>query len=199
MVLKLEVFDTGPAPSAKGTTVVLDTLALEEAKLSAYDTGYRAGWEDAAAAQSDDQSRIGADLARNLQALSFTYHEARQHVLRALEPLLSGVVDRIVPETARGALAPMILDTLRPLARDAAEPPVSLVINPAVRSAVEALLERATAPPIVIVEEATLGEGQAYLRFDASEVRVDLDEAAARIAAAVHEFFALNRQESQNG
>jgi flagellar assembly protein FliH len=199
MALKLEIFDTGTSASARGETVVLDTLALEEAKLAAYDAGYRAGWDDAAAAQSDDQARIGADLARNLQALSFTYHEARQHVLRALEPLLAGIVDRILPQTAHAALAPMILDTLRPIAAEVSEPPVSVVINPAARPAVAALLDRATAPPVRIVEEPTLGEGQAYLRFDAAEIRIDLDEAAARISAAVHDFFALNRQESQNG
>ena len=56
MALKLEVFDTEEKP-AKTQTVILDRVALEDEKLASYDTGYRAGWEDANAAQSDDQSR----------------------------------------------------------------------------------------------------------------------------------------------
>lgn len=82
MVLRLEIFESDE-PGGPAETVVLDTSALEEARLASYDSGYAAGWEDATAAQSGDQSRIRAELARNLQALSFTYQEARSHVLRA--------------------------------------------------------------------------------------------------------------------
>ena len=46
MALKLEVFETANR-STRSDTVILDVLALEEAKLSSYDAGYTAGWEDA--------------------------------------------------------------------------------------------------------------------------------------------------------
>ena len=85
MPLKLEVFEIETKPT-RAQTVVLDRVALEDEKLAAYDTGYRAGWDDANAAQSDDQTRMKADLARNLQTLGFTYHEARTHILKALWP-----------------------------------------------------------------------------------------------------------------
>ena len=192
MPLKLEVFETDERRNGRSDTVVLDPLALEEAKLAAYDTGYQAGWDDAAAAQSDDQGRIKADLARNLQLLSFTYHEARQHILHALDPLLTSMVERVLPDTAKAALAPMILETLRPLALAASEPPVTLVLNPAARPAVQALLDANPSLPVTLMDEPTLGEGTAYLRFQSGETQIDLDDAVARIARAVHDFFALN-------
>ncbi len=197
MPLKLEVFETDERRNGRSDTVVLDTLALEEAKLAAYDTGYQAGWDDAAAAQSDDQGRIKADLARNLQLLSFTYHEARQHILHALDPLLTSMVERVLPDTAKAALAPMILETLRPLALAASEPPVTLVLNPAARPAVQALLDANPSLPVTLLDEPTLGEGTAYLRFQSGETQIDLDDAVARIARAVHDFFALNGAANQ--
>lgn len=199
MALKLEVFETEEKPAGRAETLVMDTLALEEAKLASYDTGYQAGWEDAVSAGSDDQTRMRADLARNLQSLSFTYHESRQHVLRALQPLLAGIVERILPQMARASLAPMILETLRPLAEGVASPPVTLVLNPAARPAVEALLEQDPGLPIVLQDEPTLGEGQAYLRFQGGETQIDLDDAVKRIAAAVHDFFALTGKDPSHG
>lgn len=190
MVLRLEVFETNEGRDA-ARTVVLDTLSLEEAKLTAYDSGYTAGWEDAVAAQSDDQARIGADLARSLQILGFTFHEARTHVLRALKPLLQEMVGRLLPELARETLAPIVLDVLMPLAESMADAPVALVLNPRARAAVEALLAQATGMPLTIVEEPSLGEGQVYLRLGSAEIQIDLDRATAEITAAVRGFFEL--------
>jgi flagellar biosynthesis/type III secretory pathway protein FliH len=196
MGLKLEVFESEGKQPGKADLVMLDTLALEEAKLASYDSGYQAGWEDAADAQSTDQGRIRADLARNLQGLSFTYHEARQHILKALDPLLTTIVERILPGTAKSTLAPMILEVLRPIAQKVSAPPITIVLHPIARPAVEALLEQDAGLPVVLQEEETLGEGTAYIRFQGGETQVDLDDAVARISRAVQDFFALNRAPS---
>ena len=198
MTLKLEVFEEGGKP-AKTQTVVLDRLALEDEKLASYDKGFQAGWEDAVAAQTADQSRLRADLARNLQTLAFTYHEARSHILKALEPLVLQIVGGLLPEIARASLAPIVLETLMPLAEGLGEAPVMLVVHPAARPAIEKLLEQVTGLPLVIEEEPTLGEGQVYLKLGASEAHVDLDRAIADIAAAVRGFFALPAKDRPNG
>lgn len=191
--LRLEVFEVASEPAR--TTVVTDLSAMEEARLAAYEQGFTAGWDDAVAAQADNQTLLGAEIAKNLQELSFTYQEARGHVLRAIEPLLAQMAERVLPDMARAVLAPMIVETLRPMATALADTPVTLVISPAARPAVEALIERAGALPVTIETETTLGEGQAQLRFGASETRIDLDRAVTDIAAAVRGFFDLNLTE----
>ena len=192
MVLRLEVFDSDAASRNQGTdTVILDTEALEEARLAAYESGYTAGWEDAAAAQSDDSARMTSEVARNLQSLSFTYHEARVHVLKAIEPLLAELVGRVLPAVARESLAPLVLETLMPLAEGMAETPVSLVLNPQARLGVESLLESMDDLPVTLVEEPTLGEGQVYVKLGDVEREIDLDRAVGEILAAVRGFFEL--------
>jgi flagellar biosynthesis/type III secretory pathway protein FliH len=198
MPLKLEVFETEEKPT-RAQTVVLDRVALEDEKLASYDSGYRAGWEDANASHSDDQANMRADLARNLQTLGFTYHEARSHILKAIEPLMLQVVGRLLPEIARETLAPFVLETLMPIAEGLGDAPVKLVLNPASRAAVEALLDQATGLPVVIEEEPTLGEGQVYIKLGAVEAEVDLDQATADIAAAVRGFFELPGKDRPNG
>jgi flagellar assembly protein FliH len=134
-----------------------------------------------------------------MQALSFTFHEARTHVLRALAPLLEEMTGRLLPELAREALAPLVLEALMPLAEKLSEAPVTIVLNPAARPAVEALLEQATALPFTLLDEPSLGEGQVYLRLGDTETRLDLDRATAEITAAVRGFFELTQQERKHG
>lgn len=195
--LRLEVFETDTQSATD--PIVTDQEALEEARLAAYEQGYGAGWEDASSAQSDDQARMRADLAHNLQGLGFTFHEARVHVLRAMEPLLTDMVARVLPQAARAALAPLIVETLLPLAAAAAEAPVLLVFNPAAREAIEAVVDQHAGLPMLLSEEPTLGEGQVYLRLGEVETRIDLDAAIGQIAAATRDFFQLSRKEVPHG
>lgn len=191
--LRLEVFGQDIGTSE---TLVIEAAAMEEARLASFEAGYAAGWEDAMAAQKDEQSGMSADLARNLQALSFTYHEARAHVLAALQPFLVALVSRVLPETARANLAPMVAEALRPLAELAAGAPVTIELNPAARPAIEALLVGRMGPPVRLVEEPTLGEGQVYLRLADREDHVNLDHVTESIRTVVTGFF-HSAQETQ--
>lgn len=189
--LRLEVFDTAPAPDGSIQPLV-EAAAVEEAKVASFEQGYSAGWDDAVSAQQGDQTRIRADLARNLQSLSFTFQDARSHVLQAIRPLILQMVERLLPEVAREALAPTVLEAVMPLAEGLADAPLTLVLNPTVRQQVEDLVSRATGLPMTIDEEPTMPEGQVYVRFGTAETKVDLTQVTTDIAIAVRTFFNLH-------
>ncbi|OYX22068.1 MAG: flagellar biosynthesis protein [Rhodobacterales bacterium 32-66-9] len=188
--LRLEAFDTLAAADGSIQPLV-EATAVEEAKVASFEQGYSAGWDDAVAAQNGDQTRIRADLARNLQSLAFTFQDARSHVLQAIRPLILEMVNRLLPEVAREALAPTVLEALTPMADELADAPLTLVLNPAVRGQVEDLVAQATGLPMVIEEEPSLPEGQVYIRFGSIETKVDLSQVTADIAIAVRAFFNL--------
>lgn len=194
--LKLEVFETDTADS---DAVLIENAQLEELRLEAFEQGYKAGWDDAAAASAQEQAKISADLSRNLQALSFTYHEARTGVLRAVGPLMIDISAKLLPEVAAESLAPMIAERLAPLIEAQAEVPVSILINPASRGAVAALVEEQTMLPLTLIDEPTLGEGQAALCFGAAEERIDLDGTIAAIRLALAEYFTQSQEERADG
>ncbi|NEX46181.1 flagellar biosynthesis protein [Pseudotabrizicola algicola] len=196
--LKLEVFEP-PAPKGRSQTVVMDSAAVEEARLQSYESGYAAGWEDATAATQDDQARISSELANNLQQMAFTFQEARAHMLKSVQPVLTQLCTQLLPPLAREVLAPVVLDTIMPHIDDLVDQPVHVVLNPAARPAVERLLSQAAGLPLVIVAEPTLGEGQAYLRLGEVEHRVDLDHAVAELTRAVHDFFEYSEKDTGHG
>lgn len=196
--LKLEVFESA-SDRGRAQTVVMDSGAMEEARLKSYDSGYAAGWEDATAATRDDQARIGSELANNLQHMAFTFQEASAHIRKSVQPVLIQLCTQLLPPLAREVLSPVVLDTLMPLIDDLAEAPVHVVLNPVARPAVERFLSQAAGLPLVIVEEPTLGEGQVYLRLGEVEHRVDLDLAVAQMTRAVHDFFEYSEKDGTDG
>ncbi|PQO23413.1 flagellar biosynthesis protein [Rhodobacteraceae bacterium WD3A24] len=196
--LKLEEFDDDAARGAD-ETVMLSNDTLEELRLTAFEQGYKAGWDDAVRAEGEEQTRIRADLARNLQDLSFTYEEARAKILRALTPLLREMSARILPELARKTLGETIAETLRPVAERETEIGIEIAVNPEARPAVEHALSQATLPQFSIIEEPALDPGQARLRFGERETEIDLDRVIAEIDAAVTEFFHADEEMRDHG
>lgn len=172
---------------------------LEKARLEGYEAGYKAGWDDAARTETDDQSRIGAEFARNLQDLGFTFHEARSHVMQALEPLLSGMVERVLPRLVSETIGQTVVEELLPLAANAADTPIEVVVSPASRPALETLLADAASVPLVVIEEPTLAEGQVFLRSGKTERHIDFTSAVDRIGAAIEGLYELNEKAFQNG
>ena len=196
--LRLEVFDNLCADHGTANPPV-EASAAEDGQIAAYEQGYSAGWEDATAAHEADQNRISSDLARNLHSLAFTFQDARSHILEAMRPLITEITTRVLPEVAREAIAPTVLDALMPMTEALADTPIVLVVNPAMRGRIEELTSHAVALPIVINEEPTLSEGQVYLRLGLVETKVDLTQAVADITAAVRAYFSMSNKEPSDG
>lgn len=185
--LVLPIFD---APDiSEVADFIPGTAAGEEARLAAYETGYKAGWDDAAEAEANAQGRIRADLARNLQEMSFTYHEARGAVLKQIEPLMHGIVTRVLPELARDTLGQTVTERLLPLARVSAEVPVQLLCNPAEEDILTEALGDQQLLPLEIGTDPLLAEGQVHLKFGQVEEMIDLSGAIKSISGAVGAFF----------
>ncbi|MCF8483759.1 MAG: flagellar biosynthesis protein [Rhodobacteraceae bacterium] len=197
-LLKLEVFEH-PHPVIAGQTIVMQVSEIEDTRLQAYEGGYTAGWEDAAAAAALDQERITSELANNLQRLAFSFQEARSHVLKSVQPVITHLATQLLPQLAQEVLAPVVLDTVMPLIDELADTPIKVVLNPSARDAVERLLAQAAGLPLLIEEEPTLGEGQVYLRLGDTEHRIDLDQAVRDITTAVHDFFDYSEKDTRDG
>lgn len=193
---QLEAFD--PAP-VSDDILRLSMTEFEDARLAAFEQGYSAGWEDAIAAQDREILKLRADLGRNLQQMAFTYHEARVHILRTLQPLLQQIVTKVLPVIAQGSLGPILLEQLEPLAAALAEAPVTVAVNPASRRTVEALLSERLSLPLVYAEDKTLSEGQAELRMGETEARIDIDGVIAAIAGAMAAYFQIESEVPPDG
>lgn len=172
---------------------------LAVARAEGFDEGYRAGRNAALAEAERDQARIGAEFARSLQDLGFTYHEARAHVTRAVEPLIAEMLETFFPAQMREALGHTILQELVALAEAAADAPVGVSVAPPDADRMRALLGEETPVPLRIVEDATLASGQAYLRLGETERMIDLAGVIARTRTALEAVSDLNERSLAHG
>lgn len=194
----LECFDSSNPITA--VSLISSEMVFEEEMLQSFDRGYKDGWDDAAKAHAEEQSSISAELAGNLQSLSFTYHEARGSVLSEMEGILKGLVSRILPETMVHSLGAMIVEHVRRAADEASEVDVEVIVCPENALRVTDLIEGMIAPPLTVIEEASLGEGQAFIRLGGAEQKIDLEAVLQGLSEAVTDFFEPPEQsEVSNG
>jgi flagellar assembly protein FliH len=176
-----------------------DPAEIEARRLEAFEEGYRAGWDDAVKAQADDATKLSSTFAQHLGDLSFTYQEAYASVMGAVAPLMDEMVQKLLPELARQHLGGHIADQLTALARDIGRSDVVIAVAPGRREAVEPLIEGDFAFPVRVVEDDTLGDDQADIRFGETERQIDLGDMLNTFTEAVEGFAEENGRKIANG
>lgn len=193
MARLLQLEDFAPAgPDLAEAFAPPPAVLGEEQRLAAFEEGYRAGWDDAAAAQSEEQTQISSDFAGNLRDLAFTFHEARGHVLAGIRPLIEDVVAKLLPEIARQSLPHLVSEELSAMLEQGADKPVRLLVAAGDRAAIEAIVPGEVGFPLQIVEEPSLAQGQVWLRLGERESAIDVSGAVEAIAARIADFFSLS-------
>lgn len=190
--LRLEVFETLDIPD--GPALMMPDQ-IEDIRLNAYERGYRAGWEDGGVQTDAQAATRRLAIERQMERLDFTYHDARGHILSALEPLLAAVIGTVLPAAARAAIVPLVVETLMPLAHVAATHPIRLSVGPGGRVGFSGAFDGLVMPPIEIVEDPQLHDTQAEFVFGATETRIDLSHAADAAARALARFYQIATEE----
>lgn len=177
----------------------VDAKTFEAKRLESFEEGYRAGWDDAARAQSEDSTRLTSALTQQLSDLSFTYQEAFGAATRAVLPLIEDMVNTLLPALARESIGAHLVSQLSEMAEQIGDTPVEIAVAPGRAEAVAPLLEQDFAFPIRVVEDASLAEEQADIRFAEIERQIDLTDTLAGVKAAVEGFAEQSRRKIANG
>jgi flagellar assembly protein FliH len=182
----VEDFGAGLAPPAE--TPLPGPAPAPPAAGEEYERGYQAGWDDCDRQADEARQAIGAELARNLQELGFTFHEARAHVLSGVEPLLTAMVEKILPRIAAATLGASIVEELTAMTEALGDLPVTILVAPASHDLVAGLLAAETALPFTLTVEETLTDQQVFFRLGEHERQLDLGDVTERIAARLAAF-----------
>lgn len=172
---------------------------LETERLASFDKGYKAGWDDATLSAEREAARASEEATARLQDLGFTFHEARAHVMRAMTPLLEGIMTQMLPRLVNETLGARILEELAPLTEAAGGTPVDLLVAPGEAEHLHGLLERVTALPMTIIEDDAIEPGQLFLRLGVVEREIDLSEVADRMVRALSALDTINKDTLSHG
>ncbi|WP_208348153.1 ABC transporter ATP-binding protein [Pseudaestuariivita rosea] len=195
MTALLELEDFGvPEPQPN----VVSETELEEAKLDAFENGYKAGWADAEKSADDARTRITAEFAQNLQDLSFTYHEARSHILKTLEPVFREMTAAVLPKIAQDSLLPMIVDQIMKAANGTVDAPMHIAVAEENLPQLESMIPETQPFPLTVFADASLSVGQAFIQHGSTAQHIDMDHTTHKIRQLVEDFFTLSQEDTQN-
>ena len=172
---------------------------LEDMQLASFDTGYQAGWDDALKAHEQDASQAASGIAQNLQDMSFTHQEAYLKLSTAMKPLLSLIVDKLLPQVAHQVVGIHILDQLSDLMDSHADTALEIAVCPDNLDDLQAILADIVRIPFTLSPDPTLGKGQAYLRIGTSEQEINLEAVLSGISEALEAFFEQTKEEISDG
>jgi len=185
----------GPDPIGGQMAPSDATDAIEAARLEAYEEGYKAGWDDAIGANTAEQLQLAADFSQNLRDLAFTYHEAVNHVTQTLGSILEGMLEHFLPEAARLALGPKVLETIADLPLSSETMPLGIAVAPENLRVMEKIVTQSDHKEIDVFTDKDLGPGQVFLRFGHQEVALDFDALLGDLRAALSATFSRSDEE----
>lgn len=176
----------------------LSDEALEEERLTAFENGYSAGWEDAVQAQTQDKSRLDEALCKTLEDQSFTYHEALAHMSLSLEPMFESLVSTVLPDTIDLGFSQRLTEELQKMAMQQMAQPAMLVVPPGMSETLNPILAREFSIPVQLIEEPSMEKNQASLRVGVAEQEVDCSHLLPAIADALEAFLNQSKEKRQN-
>jgi flagellar assembly protein FliH len=190
--------DFGPQTLNNGAYVITDD-ALEEARLASFESGYQAGWDDASAAHAAEQAHISTDFAQNLRALTSTYQDAYRHILEKLQPLLTQMVETILPNVAHDTLGNWVVFEMMKIAESHPNQKIDLIVSPESRAKLEGINIGSHSNLIHIMEDDTLNNGQVFFKYGNRERMIDLDRLLDEVKSLIHRFTKEFERKNTNG
>ncbi len=177
--------------TASANVIVVTDVDLEEQKLTSYEVGYQAGWDDSLSSNRDAGRQVSADLVQNMRDLSMTYHEAHGALMGDLRAMLTQIVTTVLPALSQQTLAPRIVEIIEEGMRQRVHSPVLLTAAPGDCGLLSPLLKKIEGDiKVELKSDETLADGQVRLRFgQRSEQELDTQALIRGIQQAVHAFF----------
>ncbi|MEO9820401.1 MAG: hypothetical protein ABJ370_21810 [Paracoccaceae bacterium] len=169
--------------------------AVEDEKLQSFEDGYKAGWDDAVNAQSQARDHIDSDFAKNLQEISFGFHEARAALNKELGEILEPFFVGLLPVVAHETLVPKVVESVQHLARQIADRPIEVAVSPSRMVTMQSAFEEQIQEPFIVTPDEGLEKDQIFIRVGAAEKAIDLETWNAEIRSMISNHLKFSKKE----
>lgn len=170
-----------------------------EAGLSFFEDGYKAGWDDALAANETDPAWAASQISQCLQDMAFTHREAYVSLNSAIKPLIEKIIEKLLPEMARKTMGAHIFGEISKLMDLRSENSVEITVAPENLDSCREIFESLAGVPFTLGPDPSLSTGQAYLRVNQTEREINLSAVLNGIDEALVAFYEQTKEKIKNG
>lgn len=164
---------------------------------AAFDDGYKCGWQDGVDSINDRDKELREDLSSALQEVNFTYFEARQHVMKSVQPVLQAMVELVLPSLLAQSLGAQVVELLGAMANKS-EPAITIACAADTEEMLKELIEASITFPVSLEVEPTLTTSQVVLHLNDGQTRIDFDATLEALRECVASFFDTSEIEEEN-
>lgn len=169
----LETFEATKLADAQASSDTHDP-SVEDVRAAAFEAGYASGWDDARSADDQARKRVQAEFERNVEAISFTYHEAVDRVRGELKNFIDALLTEFLPDILPIALREHIRAELLSISDSQTELSIEIVMAPNCAELVAELMESEFVAGIDLVEDKSLASNQVFVRIAEHEKEINL-------------------------
>lgn len=165
-----------------------DAVAQEPSQNQHYQSGYDDGHAAGLQAAHEEIAALSEQFVQTLNDVDFTYAEARKQVFDSLIPLMTEVVEKVLPHCVTNGFSNQIVDLLIQTAAKQTGTAITLQVHPSQHAAV-AEASQNIAAEVIVQSDPTLSEYAARIKNGDAEQILDMDTvltAISEILGAVH-------------
>ena len=185
----------GDQKPPKQTPTTESREAVEDEKLQSFEDGYKAGWEDAVSAQSQTRDHIDSEFAKNLQEISFSFHEARAALKKELGEVLEPIFLKLLPIISHETLVPKVIENIQDLTNQVSDCPIEVAVSPNRMVTMQSAFEDKIQEPFTVLPDEGLGKDQVFIRVGAIERGIDLETWNADICSLISSHLKISEKE----
>lgn len=184
-----DLFEDFDAHSNADTSVpTMSDDELADIRLTAFEKGYVAGWEDALKNQETENSRVSDGMAQRLEDISFTFYEARDQFAKCSGEILRLISKKLLPHILHGTLGQHILQEMESILDSGAPDSLTIFVPKGFEKKLQSLLKLDLPMSLYIEEDISLLDDQIVLRVGDIEREINIARSINSMLNAVDTF-----------
>ena len=194
----LETFELASVTDPQAPNNAPDPKA-EDIRAVAFEAGYASGWDDAKSADDQARKRVQAEFERNVEAISFTYHEAVDRVRSELKEFVDALLLEFLPEILPIALREHLRAELLSIAESQTNLPIEIVMSPNCSELVLEFIGEELAAGIEVIKDASLASNQIFVRIAENEKEINLTPLVSELKFQLSAMSELQNEAPKHG
>ena len=171
--------------------------AMETFRLEVFETGYKAGWDDAAKAYDETNTRLSNDVLRNLCDLSLKHQSNYAQLQTRLTTIVNEISNVLIPTVADQSFAPKLIIFLEQQLKDTGMDTLDLHLNSKTARRLGDLMTPDLADRINLKVSPVLSETQAILQINGDAIEFTFKDAIEKLSDDLAGFLSQKAKKGQ--
>lgn len=171
--------------------------AMETFRLEVFETGYKAGWDDAAKAYDETNTRLSNDVLRNLCDLSLEHQSNYAQLQTRLTTIVNEISNVLIPTVADQSFAPKLIFFVEQQLKDTGMDTLDLHLDSKTARRLGDLMTPDLAGRINLKVSPDLSETQAILQINGDAIEFTFKDAIEKLSDELAGFLSQQTKKGQ--